>query len=88
MTALASGAAIRLGDSPLVILTAGKPEAELPERRQWQGALAALSANSVHVTAGASGHNIHLDEPALVARAAVAVVRAARAKGKLTETQI
>jgi pimeloyl-ACP methyl ester carboxylesterase len=77
-----------LGDSPLAILTAGKPETELSARRQWQGALAALSSNSVHVTANESGHNVHLDQPALVVGAAVAVVRAARAKGKLTEEQI
>lgn len=76
------------GEFPLAIVTAGKPEAELGARRQWQGALTALSSNSVHVTANASGHNVHLDQPALVARATVAVVRAARAKEKLTETQV
>ena len=37
-----------LGSKPLAILTASNPEAELPERRKWQGALAALSSNSVH----------------------------------------
>jgi pimeloyl-ACP methyl ester carboxylesterase len=77
-----------LGDAPLAILTSGKPEAALDTRLREQRLLGALSSNSVQITASASGHNIHLDQPDLVARATVAVVRAARNKAKLTETQI
>jgi pimeloyl-ACP methyl ester carboxylesterase len=77
-----------LGNRPLAVLTAASPEAALLARRGWQGELAALSANGVHITVQTSGHNPHVDQPARVARATVAVVEAARSKEPLTEARV
>jgi len=73
---------------PLVILTAGKPEAELSARHSSQAALRALSSNTVHLTVEGSGHNIHVERPNQVARAITAVIQAARTKKSLQETEV
>jgi pimeloyl-ACP methyl ester carboxylesterase len=77
------GSAGVLGDRPLVVLTAGKPEADLPRRLQAQAMLPALSSNSVAVVVHESGHNIHLERPEAVIRAVRAVVAAAKTNTRL-----
>jgi hypothetical protein len=80
-----------LGDRPLVVLAAGK-RATPPGTPDtlWQRLrvekdgqkvdLSRLSRNAIFVLASGSTHNIHFDDPALVARAVELVVDAA-AKG-------
>jgi pimeloyl-ACP methyl ester carboxylesterase len=86
-----------LGDTPLVVVTAGTHDAEwgqVPARlgraldRQWttmQDELAALSGDRVHVVALRSDHSVQGadGQPAVVTRAVGAVVRAARAHAPL-----
>jgi pimeloyl-ACP methyl ester carboxylesterase len=55
-----------LGSIPLTVITAGKP---LPGWLPMQQELAALSADSIHITAEGSGHYVHLDDPELVRNA-------------------
>jgi pimeloyl-ACP methyl ester carboxylesterase len=52
-----------LGSLPLTVLTAGT---QPPGWMHLQAELAALSANSKHVTVAGAGHYIHVDEPDLV----------------------
>ncbi len=62
----------KLGDLPLVVLTAGN---DLQSTRQsLQDELASLSTNSTHVIAEGSGHFIQLDRPELVIAAVQQVV--------------
>jgi len=68
----------RLGDRPLFVLTARKPESSFELRQQLRSEVNSLSSNVVRVTAENSGHDIPTDEPALVTRAILAVVRAVR----------
>jgi pimeloyl-ACP methyl ester carboxylesterase len=56
-------AAGTMGDIPLIVLTASKPQAA---RFAAQEAVARLSARGKHVVAETSGHWIHLDAPGLV----------------------
>ena len=99
---LAAGEAIAsrvksLGDMPLAVVTAGR-EDNFPRKparlnramtRLWNGTqdeLAALSANSVHVVALASNHDIpspRSGQPAVIVRAVQAVVGAARSHARL-----
>jgi pimeloyl-ACP methyl ester carboxylesterase len=85
-----------LGDSPLIVVTAGQSDepAGVPPlvvrrlRRVWLGMqdeLARLSSESVHVIAVYSPHYVmsNLGQPALVLRAVRAVVQAARSDGRL-----
>lgn len=52
------------GDTPLVVITAGK---ELEnERRLLQEELCSLSSNSRHIIAEKSDHGIHLDQPQII----------------------
>lgn len=83
-------AAGTLGDLPLVVIRHGKPtmfsylpaEEEQQSEEAWialQRDLTTLSSNSKLIVATESGHDIHLDQPALVVdviRALVAQVRA------------
>ena len=78
-----------LGDLPLVVLSAGRPEPFLPPdlakridrlRLAMQRELAALSTNSTHIIAQESGHSIQRDQPELVIDAIQQVVRAARSR--------
>lgn len=61
-----------LGDIPLIVLTAGRPEygsdqqALEDDRRKAQAALATLSRNGKQVIAVNSGHHIQIEEPELV----------------------
>ena len=71
----------RLGDRPLIVLSADKPVTG--DMAVWQeGAaegqsrLASLSSNSAHVTGVGLGHSIALERPALVVAAIAAVLRA------------
>jgi len=83
-------AAVPLGNIPLVVITRGEggypdaPEvsgAQLEnERKQEQAELTHLSRNSRQVIAEHSGHNIHVEDPALVVQEIRAVVEAARHK--------
>jgi pimeloyl-ACP methyl ester carboxylesterase len=83
-----------LGDMPLVVVTAGRhpnfPRRPLKLarglRRVWtqtQDELAALSDDSVHVVALRSEHDVPGGQPGVVVTATDAVVRAARAGGRL-----
>jgi pimeloyl-ACP methyl ester carboxylesterase len=88
-----------LGDTPLAVITRGRPEPEAlgpsirPRlaRALWrlwirmQDELAALSSDRVHVVAVRSGHFVQrLDgQPEVVVRAVRAVVRAARSRARL-----
>jgi pimeloyl-ACP methyl ester carboxylesterase len=79
------------GDLPLVVISAGKSQAEaMPELpvqaalafdRVWdemQGELTKLSTRGVHLRAKSSGHYIHCDEPELVVETIHQTVRALR----------
>ncbi|HWB28793.1 MAG TPA: alpha/beta fold hydrolase [Chitinophagaceae bacterium] len=84
-------AAYMLGDIPLIVLTRGSggydgmaDSAELEnERLQQQEELAHLSTNSKHIIDKNSGHNIHLEDPALVINAIKEVYDAVRLHSKL-----
>lgn len=67
-----------LGALPVVVLSSDPPapEAERHSRNEAGPRLDFLSSNTLHVTAAGSGHEIHLYQPDLVAKA---VVRAALA---------
>jgi len=75
-----------LGDMPLIVLTRGsggyegRPDsAELEtERMTQQKELAELSTNSKHIIDKNSGHNIHLEDPALVIASIKEVFEAAK----------
>jgi pimeloyl-ACP methyl ester carboxylesterase len=56
-----------LGALPLTVITAGGPVA--PGWREMQAELAALSADSTHITAAGAGHYVHLDSPEVVVQA-------------------
>ncbi|HYE42740.1 MAG TPA: alpha/beta hydrolase [Caulobacteraceae bacterium] len=76
-----------LGDLPLIVIRRGKAsqppsEADL-NHRAGQEALAALSTDSVLVTAENSGHTIPLDEPQVVADAVRRMIDAVRTKKPL-----
>jgi len=82
-------AAGNLGDTPLVIVTAGVIEDEwlatvpaLASRAQVR--LAGLSSDSVHVVAPDSGHFVHRDDPAVVLAAIDAMLSAVRSGSGLT----
>jgi pimeloyl-ACP methyl ester carboxylesterase len=75
------GAPGSLGDRPLIVLSAGKSDADPAWREGWadaQARLAALSRRGVHIVAENSGHSLALENPKLVAAAVEAVVMAAR----------
>jgi pimeloyl-ACP methyl ester carboxylesterase len=82
-----------LGDISLVVISRGEggypdtPEVSGKqldqERREEQAELTHLSRNSKQIIAEHSGHNIHLEDPALVVQAIHAVVDAARGKSKM-----
>lgn len=79
----AAGGFGELGETPLVVLSHGRPYAG--EMAAWedgwdaaQGRLAALSSRGAHVVAEANGHSIALENPGLVAAAILAVVRSVR----------
>jgi len=57
-----------LGDLPLILLsrTVDSTDAMAAERAALQRDLAALSRHGRQITATRSGHNIHLEDPALV----------------------
>jgi pimeloyl-ACP methyl ester carboxylesterase len=87
-----------LGDRPLIVLHAGKrPQPpgtsedfwkNLTQEKDNQGMdLAGLSKNSRFIRDPLSGHNIHVDNPALVANAIEEVVAAAMKGTKLAETR-
>ena len=77
-----------LGDTPLVVVTAGTTFQEatpqiFPVWLRLQNRLAALSARSVHVIATKSGHFVQVDEPDLAEAAVFAAVAAVRHDGRL-----
>ncbi len=67
----------RLGSVPLTVLTALSrlDASRMPAWREMQDELAALSADSVHVTTRDAGHYVHLDDPDLVIRAILDLVK-------------
>lgn len=72
-----------LGSLPLTVLSvANRSWAGYPAWSSLQAELAALSADSVHMTAVSAGHNVHLDEPDLVVQVISDVVRKCRARGR------
>jgi len=69
-----------LGQLPVVVVSSD-PLASEAERRSHDGAAArldSLSSNTVHVTATASGHEIHLYQPDVVVQALLRAVSAVR----------
>jgi pimeloyl-ACP methyl ester carboxylesterase len=71
-------ACARLGNIPLVVISAGRqPEAS----RQAYERMAALSTRGRHIVSLASGHWIHLDDPEIVVSAIKDLVDAARRHG-------
>jgi pimeloyl-ACP methyl ester carboxylesterase len=73
-----------LGDIPLIVLTAGRPEygpneqALEDDRMKNQAALATLSRNGKQVIAAGSGHHIQIEDPELVIKSIREVATAAR----------
>lgn len=69
-----------LGSVPLTVLTGLKKQdpSILPAWLEMQDELAALSSDSVHVTARDAGHYVHLDDPAIVIQAIRDLVRRCR----------
>jgi pimeloyl-ACP methyl ester carboxylesterase len=84
---------VPLGDIPLIVISRGEggypdtPEVSgkqlEQERKEQQAELVHLSRNGKQVIAEHSGHNIHLEDPALVMQQIREVVEAARSKRKL-----
>lgn len=75
-------------NQPLVVVTAGKFDQEMPKwarktGRLFQRRLARLSEDSVHVVAERSGHAVHVDQPEIVKAAIRLVVAAVREKSSL-----
>jgi pimeloyl-ACP methyl ester carboxylesterase len=65
-----------LGSLPLTVLSvANRSWSGYPMWSRFQAELAALSTDSVHMTAVSAGHNVHLDEPDLVVQVISDVVR-------------
>jgi pimeloyl-ACP methyl ester carboxylesterase len=67
-----------LGERPLMVLTAGQPEATLASRQALGAELDALSSDLVRVVAEKSGHDVVTDEPTLVSHSVLSVVAAVR----------
>lgn len=67
-----------LGERPLLVLTAGQPEATLESRQGLRAEISLLSSDSVRVVAEKSGQDIVIDEPTLVSRSVLSVVQAVR----------
>jgi pimeloyl-ACP methyl ester carboxylesterase len=77
---LPRGRPAELGSLPLTVLTvANRSWSGYPTWSRLQAELAALSTDSVHMTAVSGGHNVHLDEPDLVIRVFSDVVARFRA---------
>ena len=84
---------VPLGDTPLIVISRGEggypdtPEVSCKqldqERKEQQAELVHLSRNSKQVIAGHSGHNIHIEDPALVIQQIRDVVETVRNKRKL-----
>jgi pimeloyl-ACP methyl ester carboxylesterase len=72
----------KLGHIPLIVVSSVRGMMPSDPRRQGQNRLARLSANAEHVLTARSGHNIHLEEPALVVEAVKKVVQKVRQKDK------
>jgi pimeloyl-ACP methyl ester carboxylesterase len=73
-----------LGALPLTVLsTASRWWSWWPEWSRMQDELAALSSDSVHMTAVEAGHNVHLDEPLLVVQAIRDLVDRCREPGSV-----
>lgn len=73
------GGPVDLGSLPLTVLSvANRSWSGYPTWSRLQAELAALSTDSVHMTAVSAGHNVHLDEPDLVVRVITDVVRRCR----------
>jgi pimeloyl-ACP methyl ester carboxylesterase len=80
-----------LGSIPLIVISKGKggysglPDSlELEKQRlKLQNDLAHLSSNNMHIIDNNSGHNIHLEDPAIVIKAIKAVIDAYKAHAKL-----
>lgn len=64
-----------LGDLPLLVISRGKLDGEVTERRvlmeklwlEMQSELAASSRSSAHLLARAAGHHVHIEQPELTA---------------------
>ena len=68
-----------LGDLPLVVISRTVDTTALAiERDKQQQDLAALSRRGRHVVAPKSGHNVHLEDPALVAREINSIIAGVR----------
>jgi pimeloyl-ACP methyl ester carboxylesterase len=72
-----------LGDTPLVVLEAGRTMEQIPNWRESQEYQAGLSTNSRLIIAQGSDHSIHWDRPAMVIDAVRAVIEAAHTRQRL-----
>jgi pimeloyl-ACP methyl ester carboxylesterase len=75
----------RLGRTPLVVVTRGKPDRSWSpaQSQRWEDAqtrLAALSSRSLRLTAQTSGHSVHYDQPEIFGEAVQRVIELARQK--------
>jgi pimeloyl-ACP methyl ester carboxylesterase len=74
-SALELSMALPLGDLPLLVITRGRIEGEVDDKRllmerlwlELQTELAAESTTAAHLIAREAGHNIHVEQPGLVA---------------------
>jgi pimeloyl-ACP methyl ester carboxylesterase len=76
---------VTLGDLPLIVISraaATRPDSLSRERAANQRDLAALSRHGAAVTAAHSGHNVHLEEPAVVVSAIRRIVNDIRRNQK------
>jgi pimeloyl-ACP methyl ester carboxylesterase len=74
---------VPLGDRPLTIVIGTRPDPNIPdyikpEKAAEQEDLLRLSSNSTMVRDPSSGHQIHVENPSLVAKAIADVVNASR----------
>jgi pimeloyl-ACP methyl ester carboxylesterase len=68
-----------LGDIPLTVITRAASQGwDWPAWARMQDELAGLSSDSEHIRAQKAGHYVHLDEPELVTRAILDLVRRCR----------
>jgi pimeloyl-ACP methyl ester carboxylesterase len=74
-----------LGDTPLVVLGAGRTLQQSPDWRDSQAYQAGLSTNSRLIVAEGSDHSIHWDRPAMVIDAVRAVIESANTRQPLVQ---
>ena len=82
----ANGASLPLGRLPVVVVASDPAQArsECASRSTAASCLDYLSANTIHITAAGSGHEIHLYQPDTLVKALLKVIDAVRSKTPLS----